>query len=60
LVTTKLFIILPVATPTNAAYYTCKLSSHLTGATLFIFDYQHISQVLMYTQNTTVSMSPYY
>jgi 4-oxalocrotonate tautomerase len=49
-----------VATPTKAAYYTCKLSSHHTGAhTLFIFDYQRVSQVFMYTQNTTVSMLPF-
>jgi hypothetical protein len=48
-----------MATPTKAAYYTCKLSSHLTRSTLFIFDYQHIPQVLMYTQYI-VSMLLYY
>jgi len=61
LFTTKQFIILPVATPTKATYYAGKLSSHTTRFTFFILYYQHISQVFMYTHNTTtISMLPYY
>jgi hypothetical protein len=41
--------ILPVTTPTKATYYTCKLSSHITRFTLFILDYQHVSQVFMHS-----------
>ena len=43
-----IYYILPVTTPTKATYYTCKLSSHITRFTLFILDYQHVSQVFMH------------